>query len=75
MSQSKTNTQDGIESKVEQSDPKPREIWTSPRPEIDKYGVPTGSQIVQCTDCGIESITTLTEFTSHREHCRFEKTQ
>jgi len=54
------------------TDPKARDIWTSPRPEIDKHGVPTGSQIVRCTDCGIETITTLTEYASHRENCTFE---
>jgi len=54
------------------TDPKAKEIWTSPRPEIDKHGVPTGSQIVRCTDCGIETITTLTEYASHRENCTFE---
>ena len=54
------------------TDPKVRDVWTSPRPEIDKHGVPTGSQIVRCTDCGIETITTLTEYASHRENCTFE---
>jgi hypothetical protein len=54
------------------TDPKVRDVWTSPRPEIDKHGVPTGSQIVECTDCGIETITTLTEYASHRDNCTFE---
>jgi predicted nucleic acid-binding Zn finger protein len=54
------------------TDLKSTDIWTSPRPEIDKHGVPTGSQIVRCTDCGIETITTLTEYASHRENCTFE---
>lgn len=45
-------------------------IWSDPRPEIDKFGSPTGAHVVECLDCGVETTTSLTEFASHREECR-----
>jgi len=47
------------------------DVWSDPRPEIDKHGVPTGAHVVECTECGIETITTLTDHTSHREGCSY----
>jgi hypothetical protein len=45
-------------------------IWSDPRPEIDKFGSPTGAHVVECLDCGVETTTSLTEFASHRAECR-----
>jgi len=45
-------------------------LWSSPRPEIDKFGSPTGAHVVECLDCGVETTTSLTEFASHRAECR-----
>jgi|APHM01.1.fsa_nt_gi hypothetical protein len=47
-------------------------VWSSPRPELDKHGNPTGCQIVECTSCGCETITSLVEFASHRDGCKHE---
>jgi len=56
-----------------EDDPEPdsesEDVWSDPRPEIDKHGVPTGAHVVECTECGIETITTLTDHASHREAC------
>jgi predicted nucleic acid-binding Zn finger protein len=48
-------------------------VWSSPpRQETDKHGVPTGSYVVECLDCGIETTTSLAEFASHRDGCKHE---
>jgi hypothetical protein len=70
MIESSTAEKEAVE--VEEIDQQSADIWSSPRPEIDQYGVPTGAQIVECTDCGIETTTGLTEFCSHREDCQYE---
>jgi len=51
------------------SEPEDEVAWSDPRPEIDKHGVPTGAYVVECTECGIETITALTDHASHREGC------
>jgi len=28
--------------------------WLGPIPESNRYGDPTGAQIVECADCGVE---------------------
>jgi hypothetical protein len=57
----------------DEDDPEPdsesEDVWSDPRPEIDKHGVPTGAHVVECTECGIETITALTAHASHREGC------
>jgi len=51
------------------SEPEDEVAWSDPRPEIDKHGVPTGAHVVECAECGIETITALTDHASHREGC------
>lgn len=60
----------GIITSQENTDPE-ADKW-SVRPEIDKYGVPTGSQVAKCTSCGIETITSLIEYASHKDTCQYE---
>jgi hypothetical protein len=45
------------------------DVWSDPRPEIDKHGVPTGAHVVECTECRIETLTALTDHASHRVGC------
>jgi hypothetical protein len=52
-------------------DSESEDVWSDPRPEMDKHGVPTGAHVVECTECGIETITTLTDHASHREGCSY----
>jgi hypothetical protein len=45
------------------------DVWSAPQPEIDKHGVPTGDHYVECLGCGVEVLTSLQEFATHREGC------
>lgn len=47
-------------------------VWSDPMVEIDKYGVPTDSHYVCCTDCGIEVLVNMTDCATHRDGCRYE---
>jgi hypothetical protein len=37
--------------------------------EVDKYGQPTGDHYVRCQECGIEVLTALTDYATHRGEC------
>jgi|APHM01.1.fsa_nt_gi hypothetical protein len=45
-------------------------VWSPPRPEIDPFGNYTGFDIVECTDCEVETIVPLKNTASHKEHCK-----
>ena len=45
------------------------DVWSAPQPEIDKHGVPTGDHFVECLGCGVEVLTSLQEFATHRDGC------
>lgn len=47
-------------------------VWSDPKPEVDKYGQPTGDHYVTCQECGLEVLITLTDCVSHRDDCRYE---
>jgi hypothetical protein len=62
----------GEELSEESSETESGSVWSPPRPELDKHGNPTGCQIVECTSCQVETITSLVEFASHREGCQYQ---
>jgi len=45
------------------------DLWSAPRPEVDKYGRPTGAYYVKCFNCGVEVLQGQQGRNVHREGC------
>jgi len=45
------------------------DLWSAPRPEVDKYGRPTGAYYVKCFNCGVEVLQGQQGRNVHREEC------
>jgi hypothetical protein len=45
------------------------DLWSAPRPEVDKRGRPTGAYYVKCFDCGVEVLQGQQGRNVHREGC------
>jgi hypothetical protein len=45
------------------------DLWSAPRPEVDKHGRPTGAYYVKCFECGVEVLQGQQGRSVHREGC------